>query len=222
MFSTVRIVLIKWKQKSTTGSARHVQINSPTRGSPRCHKCQRKTHTAACTEAPASSASNTSCIIYSILSRSCTTNILREVTVSQNNVVPISKSKCQSALRISERSDIVNNGSREASPWIGGLEPNEDDSLEHAAALASPFKGRNSQAMTKVNLTHSYGFLLTCASSTKGHVKVMRGEEHHALLHTEEMQFKGIILPYWIQFRMAQDDPWTELSQVDLDFIKQY
>jgi hypothetical protein len=28
-------------------------------------------------------------------------------------------------------------------------------------------------------------------------------------------QFKGIILPYWVQYRMARDKPWDDLNEKD-------
>jgi hypothetical protein len=37
-----------------------------------------------------------------------------------------------------------------------------------------------------------------------------------------DKKFTTIILPYWIQFRMARDDPWDGLSQDDLDFVKRF
>jgi hypothetical protein len=46
-------------------------------------------------------------------------------------------------------------------PVVGGLQ-DEDESLEQAAALASPVKGSDSQNLTKVSSMHvSLSFLLT-------------------------------------------------------------
>jgi hypothetical protein len=43
-------------------------------------------------------------------------------------------------------------GATDNAPVIGGLQ-DEDDSLEHAAALASPVKGSDSRRLTKVSST---------------------------------------------------------------------
>ena len=31
-----------------------------------------------------------------------------------------------------------------------------------------------------------------------------------------------MILPYWLQFHMAKDDPWKEINSGDMDFVKQF
>ena len=49
-------------------------------------------------------------------------------------------------------------GATDDAPVIGGLQ-DEDKSLEHAAALASPVKGSDSRRLTKVRSTYVSEFL---------------------------------------------------------------
>ena len=59
-------------------------------------------------------------------------------------------------------------GSNDDEPVVGGLQ-DEDESLEHAAALASPIKGSDSQKISKVNsmrVSESLSFLLIQTSLT--------------------------------------------------------
>ena len=55
--------------------------------------------------------------------------------------------------------------------------------------------------------------------TTQDHIKVSGGDPHSEPL---DPKFKKIILPYWIQFCMAQDNPWKEVNKNDAKFVKQF
>jgi len=80
--------------------------------------------------------------------------------------IPRSRSKPPGAAR---RVDLTEDGgSNDDEPVVGGLQ-DEDESLEHAAALASPIKGSDSRKISKVNsmrVSESLSFLLIQTSLT--------------------------------------------------------
>jgi len=54
-------------------------------------------------------------------------------------------------------------GAADSEPVIGGLQ-DEDESLEHAAALASPIKGSDARKLTKVSsiyISHDFSLIQT-------------------------------------------------------------
>lgn len=67
--------------------------------------------------------------------------------------VSISKSKPKPRKIVQSVVPAEDGGGTDDEPVIGGLQ-DEDDSLERAAALASPLKGSESRALTKVNSFH--------------------------------------------------------------------
>ena len=67
--------------------------------------------------------------------------------------VSISKSKPKPQKIVQRVVLAKDSGDTDDEPVIGGLQ-DEDDSLECAAALASPLKGSESRALTKVNSIH--------------------------------------------------------------------
>src|SRR5260221_7177442 len=83
-------------------------------------------------------------------------------TTTLNGVVATQKSSGHASSRpprIAQRVGMTENGgATDDAPVIGGLQ-DEDESLEHAAALASPLKGSDSRELTKVSSTRVSQFV---------------------------------------------------------------
>jgi len=98
----------------------------------------------------ASSTATTKAVISSAMgSQTSTLNGVAATQKSGNNAIT-SKSGSKPP-KIAKRVSMAEDGSStNGEPVIGGLQ-DEDESLEHAAALASPVKGSDSRKLTKVS-----------------------------------------------------------------------
>jgi hypothetical protein len=102
--------------------------------------------------------SSTSAIISSATGLQTTT--LNGMVATRKSGTHITSPKSRSKPpKIAQGVDMTEDGgATDDAPVIGGLQ-NEDESLKHAAALASPVKGSDSQRLTKVSSTYVSQFL---------------------------------------------------------------
>jgi len=110
---------------------------------------------------PAATSSTTEVIISSGTTTSTLNGVITTQKSGSHAVISKSRSK---PLRITKRVGMTeDDGTTDSEPVIGGLQ-DEDESLEHAAALASPIKGSDAQKLTKVSsiyISHDFSLIQT-------------------------------------------------------------
>jgi len=101
-----------------------------------------------------------------IISSGTTTSTLNGVVATPGSHVIVSKSRSKAPKAPKRVGMTKGDGAADSEPVIGGLH-DEDESLEHAAALASPIKGSDVRELTKVSsmyISHDFSLMQTLST----------------------------------------------------------